>query len=49
MSLRTRAIGGIVVAGSLCAIAVRFSAEHKANEEELYLRALAARDMVPAE
>ena len=42
-------LGGIVLAGSVCAIAVRFSAEHKATEEELYLRALADRGIVPAE
>jgi NNP family nitrate/nitrite transporter-like MFS transporter len=42
-------LGGIVVAGSLCAIAVRFTAEHKASEKELYLRALAERDVVAAE
>lgn len=36
-------LGGIVVTGSLCAIAVRFSAEHKANEEALYQKAVGER------
>ena len=42
-------LGGCVVCASLCAIAVRFSADHKAAEQELYLRALASRSPVPAE
>jgi NNP family nitrate/nitrite transporter-like MFS transporter len=33
-------LGGFVIAGSLCALAVRFSAEHTAREEELYQEAL---------
>jgi len=42
-------LGGVVVVSSVCAIAVRFSAEHKASEQELYERALADRGIVPAE
>ena len=42
-------LGGMVVVSSVCAIAVRFTAEHKASEQELYLRALAERQLVPAE
>jgi len=33
-------LGGFVIAGSLCALAVRFSAEHTAREEQLYREAL---------
>ncbi|RDS86051.1 MFS transporter [Dyella psychrodurans] len=33
-------LGGFVIAGSLCALAVRFSAEHTAREEQLYVEAL---------
>ncbi|HUB90709.1 MAG TPA: MFS transporter [Dyella sp.] len=33
-------LGGFVIAGSLCALAVRFSAEHAAREEQLYREAL---------
>ena len=33
-------LGGFVIAGSLCALAVRFSAEHTAREEQLYQEAL---------
>lgn len=33
-------LGGFVIAGSLCALAVRFSREHVANEERLYQEAL---------
>ena len=33
-------LGGFVIAGSLCALAVRFSREHVANEEQLYREAL---------
>ncbi|HEX4353320.1 MAG TPA: MFS transporter, partial [Polyangiales bacterium] len=36
-------LGGVVTAASLCAIAVRFSAEHKAREQVLYEKALAER------
>jgi MFS transporter, NNP family, nitrate/nitrite transporter len=42
-------LGSCVVFSALCAIAVRFSAAHKAAEQELYLRALGERDLVPAE
>jgi MFS transporter, NNP family, nitrate/nitrite transporter len=42
-------LGACVVFSSLCAIAVRFTAAHKAAEQELYLRALGERDLVPAE
>lgn len=34
------ALGGFVIAGSLCALAVRFSHEHVASEEQLYQEAL---------
>jgi NNP family nitrate/nitrite transporter-like MFS transporter len=34
------ALGGFVIAGSLCALAVRFSREHVAREEQLYREAL---------
>jgi MFS transporter, NNP family, nitrate/nitrite transporter len=33
-------LGGFVIAGSMCALAVRFSAEHAAREEQLYVEAL---------
>lgn len=33
-------LGGFVIAGSLCALAVRFSREHVAHEERLYREAL---------
>lgn len=33
-------LGGCVIAGSLCALAVRFSAEHTAREEQLYREAM---------
>lgn len=33
-------LGGFVIAGSLCALAVRFSREHVASEEQLYREAL---------
>lgn len=33
-------LGGFVIAGSLCALAVRFSREHVADEERLYQEAL---------
>ncbi|HEY9545259.1 MAG TPA: MFS transporter [Solimonas sp.] len=36
-------LGGFVVLASLCAIAVRFSAEHKSREEALYQEAIAQR------
>src|SRR3546814_8549625 len=36
-------LGGFVVLASLCAIAVRFSAEHKSREEALYQAAIAQR------
>jgi NNP family nitrate/nitrite transporter-like MFS transporter len=42
-------LGACVVCSSLCAIAVRFTAAHKAAEQELYLRALGDRNLVPAE
>lgn len=42
-------LGACVVGSSLCAIAVRFTAAHKAAEQELYLQALGARAPVPAE
>ena len=42
-------LGACVVCSSLCAIAVRFTAAHKAAEQELYLRALGDRDPLPAE
>lgn len=41
-------LGGLVTASAVCAIAVRFSAEHKANEAKLYEEALAARRAVEA-
>jgi NNP family nitrate/nitrite transporter-like MFS transporter len=36
-------LGGVVTAASLCAVAVRFSPVHKANEQILYDKALAER------
>lgn len=41
-------LGACVVVSSLCAIAVRFTAAHKAAEQELYLRAI-GREPVAAE
>ncbi|WP_043113455.1 MFS transporter [Solimonas soli] len=41
-------LGGFVTVASLCAIAVRFSAEHKAREEKLYQEAIAQRGGTPA-
>lgn len=41
-------LGGFVTVASLCAIAVRFSAEHKAREEALYQEAIAQRQRAPA-
>jgi len=41
-------LGGFVAVASLCAIAVRFSAEHKAREEALYQEAIAQRQRAPA-
>jgi NNP family nitrate/nitrite transporter-like MFS transporter len=41
-------LGACVVVSSICAIAVRFTAAHKAAEQELYLRAL-GREQVAAE
>jgi NNP family nitrate/nitrite transporter-like MFS transporter len=37
-------LGGAVVASSLCAIAVRFSADHKSNEDALYRQAVLDRE-----
>jgi NNP family nitrate/nitrite transporter-like MFS transporter len=37
-------LGGIVTASAVCALAVRFSREHKAEERRMYEEALAARD-----
>jgi NNP family nitrate/nitrite transporter-like MFS transporter len=42
-------LGWVVSALSVCAIAVRFSAEHKASEQKLYLQALADRQPLAAE
>jgi NNP family nitrate/nitrite transporter-like MFS transporter len=42
-------LGGVVLVSSVCAIAVRFSVAHKQSEQALYLRALADRELVPAE
>ncbi|GLQ92971.1 MFS transporter [Dyella acidisoli] len=41
-------LGGFVIAGSLCALAVRFSAEHTAREEQLYREALGLNQAQPA-
>lgn len=41
-------LGGFVIAGSLCALAVRFSAEHTAREEQLYREALGLNQAEPA-
>lgn len=41
-------LGGIVTASAVCALAVRFSAEHKAEERRLYEEALALRDLQSA-
>jgi MFS transporter, NNP family, nitrate/nitrite transporter len=41
-------LGGFVIAGSLCALAVRFSAEHTAREERLYREALNLDQVEPA-
>lgn len=40
-------LGGFVIAGSLCALAVRFNAEHTAREEQLYREAM-GQDPAPA-
>lgn len=40
-------LGGCVLASAFCAVAVRFSAEHKAREQELYEAALRERDSLP--
>jgi len=46
---QTLAILGVVVtASAICALAVRFSAEHKTREQELYEQALAARNAAAA-
>lgn len=42
-------LGACVVVSSVCAIAVRFTAAHKAAEQELYLQALGERELVAAE
>lgn len=42
-------LGGVVVLLSVCAIAVRFSAEHKASEQALYQQAVAEREPLAAE
>jgi len=39
-------LGGFVILGSLCALAVRFSTEHAAREETLYNEALWQRDAI---
>ena len=41
-------LGVVVTASALCALAVRFSREHKSREHELYLQAAAQRDAMPA-
>jgi NNP family nitrate/nitrite transporter-like MFS transporter len=41
-------LGAFVIAGSLCALAVRFSAEHTAREEELFQEALGLNQAEPA-
>jgi NNP family nitrate/nitrite transporter-like MFS transporter len=41
-------LGGFVISGSLCALAVRFSAEHTAREEELFQEALGLNQTEPA-
>jgi NNP family nitrate/nitrite transporter-like MFS transporter len=41
-------LGGVVTLSAFCAIAVRFSAEHKAREQALYQKALAERDQAEA-
>ena len=41
-------LGCFVIVGSLCALAVRFSAEHTAREEELYQEALGLNQVEPA-
>ena len=41
-------LGVFVIAGSLCALAVRFSAEHAAREEQLYQEALRQHQAEPA-
>jgi MFS transporter, NNP family, nitrate/nitrite transporter len=41
-------LGGFVIAGSLCALAVRFSAEHIAREERLYREAQGLDQAEPA-
>ncbi len=41
-------LGSFVTVSAICAIAVRFSPEHKAQEQSLYQQAVAARDAEPA-
>jgi NNP family nitrate/nitrite transporter-like MFS transporter len=41
-------LGSLVTVSAICAIAVRFSPEHKAHEQSLYQQAVAARDGEPA-
>ncbi len=41
-------LGSFVTVSAICAIAVRFSPEHKAHEQSLYQQAVAARDGEPA-
>lgn len=41
-------LGGMVLVSSICAIAVRFSSEHKSREQALYLQALAERNAATA-
>jgi NNP family nitrate/nitrite transporter-like MFS transporter len=41
-------LGGLVLGSSLCAVAVRFSATHKANEQSLYEQAVREREMARA-
>ncbi|RDS84544.1 MFS transporter [Dyella monticola] len=40
-------LGGFVIVGSLCALAVRFSAEHTAREEQLYREAIGQNQAAP--
>ncbi|HYM36021.1 MAG TPA: NarK family nitrate/nitrite MFS transporter [Steroidobacteraceae bacterium] len=42
------ALGAVVTISALCAIAVRFSREHKAAEQKLYEEAIAAREQLQA-
>jgi MFS transporter, NNP family, nitrate/nitrite transporter len=41
-------LGVLVTVSAACAVAVRFSADHKSREQELYRQALAARGAAPA-